>query len=210
MTRRATGGRSRKDVEDDDGDELWDIIKSRVEPLKGRRDRVHHAAVTQTRAGEPTPKPAARKPDRQRPQSPISRHEPAPPSTSARTPPPFDIERKKARRLAGGKLPIEAVLDLHGMRQDEARAALHRFLHQAQARRIKFVKIITGKGAAGRQDQVGGWREPEPGVLRRQVPRWLAEPSLRPLIVGTSEAGPRHGGSGALYVEVRRREMKAR
>jgi DNA-nicking Smr family endonuclease len=196
----------------DEGYELWDVIKSRIEPLKRGRDRVHPASAADTPASFPqlsakkhgpalpSDRPSCLKPDRRSPH----------PARSASPHLHFEIDRKKARRLAGGKVPIDAVLDLHGLRQNEAHAALVRFLHQAQARRLKFVKIVTGKGSAGRQTAPPGesWSEPEPGVLRRQVPLWLAEPSVRALIVGTSTAGRRHGGSGALYVELRRRESK--
>jgi DNA-nicking Smr family endonuclease len=44
----------------------------------------------------------------------------------------------------------------------------------------------------------------ERGVLRRQVPLWLALPDLRSLVVGFEEAHVAHGGEGALYVRLRR------
>lgn len=212
MSRKPPGPPSLGSEDDDEGLELWNIIKSRIEPLKRRRERVHPTASVTPPASA---KPAEKKQERER-SSPRTAPEPRPlppapikPAQPAQ--PSFEIERKKARRLAGGKMPIDAVLDLHGMRQQEAHAALVRFLHQSRARKLKFVKIITGKGTAGRYSGAGpdqAWSEPEPGVLRRQVPLWLAEPGLRELVVGTSTAGPRHGGSGALYVELRRRETK--
>ena len=58
---------------------------------------------------------------------------------------------------------------------------------------------MTGKGAAG--TALFG---DERGVLRRVVPHWLRLPDLRPLVVGFEEAQQRHGGSGALYVRLRR------
>ena len=45
----------------------------------------------------------------------------------------------------------------------------------------------------------------ERGVLRRMVPHWLRLPDLRHLVIGFEEASPQHGGSGALYVRLRRR-----
>ncbi|MFL5135469.1 MAG: Smr/MutS family protein, partial [Microvirga sp.] len=45
----------------------------------------------------------------------------------------------------------------------------------------------------------------ERGVLRRMVPHWLRLPDLRSLVIGFEEASPQHGGSGALYVRLRRR-----
>ncbi len=85
-----------------------------------------------------------------------------------------------------------ARLDLHGMTQDQARLALGDFLRRAQADGYRAALVITGKGMAGE------------GVLRRRAPEWLAEPSLRPLVAGTSPAHRRHGGEGALYVALKR------
>ena len=45
----------------------------------------------------------------------------------------------------------------------------------------------------------------ERGVLRRAVPRWLAEPDLRPLVVSYTTAALHHGGEGALYIQLRAR-----
>jgi len=42
------------------------------------------------------------------------------------------------------------------------------------------------------------------GVLRRQVPLWLALPELRRYVIGFEDAHVGHGGEGALYVRVRR------
>ena len=57
---------------------------------------------------------------------------------------------------------------------------------------------ITGKGRPASEDGE------ERGVLRRAVPTWLAAAETRPYVVGFGEAAPPHGGSGALYVRIRR------
>ena len=41
-------------------------------------------------------------------------------------------------------------------------------------------------------------------MLRRLAPHWLREPDLRAIVLGFEEAGRAHGGSGALYVRLRR------
>ncbi len=96
------------------------------------------------------------------------------------------------------------------MRQSEAHPALRRFLLKAHADGRRWVLVITGKGAPrGRSEEpedAGYGREEERGVLRRNVPRWLAEPELRAIVVGFTAAAIRHGGEGALYVQLRRRE----
>jgi DNA-nicking Smr family endonuclease len=98
------------------------------------------------------------------------------------------LDRRTAERLRRGELPIEARLDLHGMTQDEAHAALGRFLARAHAAGQRCLLVITGKGA----------------VLRDAVPRWLGEGETRDRILAASPAQPRHGGGGALYVLLRR------
>jgi len=119
---------------------------------------------------------------------------------------------RAARKLRSGRHDIEARLDLHGMRQHEALAALKSFLWSAHRRGAKWVLVISGHGrrhrAQFRKDRAtGSWAGPEnvrePGVLRQNVPRWLAEPELRAIVVSFQAAAIRHGGDGAFYVELR-------
>ena len=107
--------------------------------------------------------------------------------------PPAPIEPGRKRRIARARDPIEARLDLHGMDQDRARAALHGFLRRTHADGLRAVLVITGKGLTG------------DGILRRRTPDWLAEPEVRGLIAGVSQAERRHGGEGALYVALKKR-----
>ena len=110
---------------------------------------------------------------------------------------PFD--RRLKQRVARGRDAIDARIDLHGMTQREAHAALLRFLRQAQADAAKVALVVTGKGAGKSAHDPS-----ERGVLRRQVPMWLALPEFRHFVVGFDEAHPSHGGQGALYVRLRR------
>tara|TARA_R110002096_G_scaffold205042_2_gene390846 strand:- start:700 stop:1266 length:567 start_codon:yes stop_codon:yes gene_type:complete len=116
--------------------------------------------------------------------------------------PPAPENRGHERRLRRGQIEIEARIDLHGMRQVEARAALGRFLNTSKARGLKTVLVITGKGArlSGRARGLG---EAEPGVLRRVFLDWLSEPDLRPLVTGYAPSNRRHGGDGAFYVTLK-------
>ena len=61
--------------------------------------------------------------------------------------------------------------------------------------------MITGKGLKG-----DTW---SPGVLREAVPGWLNAPPLRGIVLSFAYAQPQHGGSGALYVLLKRRRDKA-
>lgn len=145
-------------------------------------------------AGDGTPRPAVRHAPSRPPAPPASR--------SAPTAPPVEFDRRELRRIGKGQQRIDARLDLHGLTQAEAHDALRHFLHRSEARGHRLVLIITGKGGGG-----GGGTSTdrsERGVLRRNVPRWLAEPDLRPLVLGCSSA-THHGGDGALYVRLRTR-----
>ncbi len=123
---------------------------------------------------------------------------PKPPRARTTMPPLAPLERKLKQKLSRGRTTADAAIDLHGYRQDEALPALRRFLGGAQRDGLKVVLVVTGKGrtAAFSGDSVG--------VLRRAVPLWLAMPEFRSLVIGYEEAAQSHGGSGALYVRLRR------
>jgi DNA-nicking Smr family endonuclease len=168
---------------------LWRHVTRSVMPL--RRPRKEAATATDRAATKPEPKPtrAPRRPTAVA-TKPISRP-PAPASEPALAP----LDRRTRQRLARGTQEIDARLDLHGRTQSEAHTALLRFLHRAQGAGAKTVLVITGKGGVGSGER---------GVLKRQVPQWLALPEFRGLVVGFSSAAIGHGGEGALYVQVRR------
>ena len=126
---------------------------------------------------------------------------------SAVAPALADFDARKVKKIAKGRAGIEARLDLHGLRQDDAHVRLRVFLRQAYADGLKLVLVITGKGRDVDDPQASyadTLERPARGVLRRNVPRWLAEPELRGLVVSFASAAPRHGGEGAFYIELRR------
>ena len=116
-----------------------------------------------------------------------------PPATPVHTP-SGGVDRRTKVRLRRGQIRPEARLDLHGMTQIEAHAALASFIRGARASGFRCVLIVTGKGS-----MLTG------GVLRREVPRWLEEPRLRGAVLDASEAHAKDGGAGALYVLLRRK-----
>ncbi len=118
-------------------------------------------------------------------------------SKPAKPPALAPISRRDKAKLSRGRQEIHARIDLHGMTQARAHRALLTFLQHAHADGATFVLVITGKGRSN-----GGEREQ--GILRRQVPLWLALPEFRSLVVGYEQAHIGHGGEGALYVRVRR------
>ncbi len=191
---------------------LWEHAARNMEPLKRKKGRVlgaHDVAAAEDVPRAPAPAKAKAHPD---PQPPQPRAGKAPGAASA--PPPLsELERRKTRRLGAGRIEIEARIDLHGMRQEEAHFALRRFLLGAHANGRRWVLVITGKGASMRGDEDGDFGSARSGegrgVLKRNVPRWLAEPELRSIVVGFTAAAIRHGGEGALYVQLRKRERVA-
>jgi DNA-nicking Smr family endonuclease len=164
---------------------LWESVAKQVKPLR-KSPRLARAHPVEAE----TPGVAPAVPSR--PSSPVKIV--APPKSHA--PPLAPIGRRERTRLSRGKQEIDARIDLHGMTQTRAHRALFGFLQRAHHDGFTFVLVITGKGKLG--------SESERGVLRRQVPQWLALPEFRTLVVGYEEAHIGHGGEGALYVRVRR------
>jgi DNA-nicking Smr family endonuclease len=128
---------------------------------------------------------------------------PAPAAVSAPSLKPLAMmERRMRQRVTRGQGPIDGVLDLHGMRQNEAHRALLSFIQRKHHDGAAVVMVITGKGAReGIGSAVDG---SERGVLKRMTPHWLADPGLRRYVIGYEDASHRHGGTGALYVRIRR------
>ncbi len=165
---------------------LWRQVARSVKPLPGRAPIEPEPVVV-----PPAPVVEAK------PTTPAS-FKPSKPTVPA--PPPLaPLEDRLRTQLRRGQQSVDAVIDLHGMRQDEAHLALRAFLRREQGRGTRLALVVTGKGAAG-TSLFGDER----GVLRRVVPHWLRLPDLRPFVVGFEEAQARHGGSGALYVRLRR------
>jgi DNA-nicking Smr family endonuclease len=177
-------GRRKRGLSEDDR-ALWEMVAKHVKPLK-KKPRVAKLHPPMS-AAEPIGPPAAIS----RPVAPAHVPKPIKPAV----PPLVPLGRRERSRLSRGRHEIDARLDLHGMTQSRAHQALHLFLQRSHSEGHTFVLVITGKGVAG---------DAERGVLRRQVPHWLSLPEFRALIVGFEEANIGHGGSGALYVRIRR------
>jgi DNA-nicking Smr family endonuclease len=105
-----------------------------------------------------------------------------------------DVDGRTLDKLKRGQLRPQARLDLHGMTQDEAHRELVSFMAEAQAAGKRCVIVVTGRGRLSE----GG------GVLRNQTPNWLNAPAIRARILAFATAQSRDGGSGALYVLLRR------
>lgn len=113
---------------------------------------------------------------------------------------PFD--RDVDRALARGRRRPEATLDLHGMTLAAAERAVAAFLSEASGRGLRVVLVVTGKGLRMESGRVFG------GRIRAEFPGWLERPENRLRIAGVRAAHPRHGGSGAFYILLRRRTVR--
>lgn len=103
------------------------------------------------------------------------------------------VSERTLRRLRRGDFSIEDEIDLHGLRRDEARHALKSFLDESVARGLGCVRVVHGKGTRS---------GPDGPVLKASVPDWLAR---RGDVLAFVSASGKHGGSGAVYVLLRRR-----
>jgi DNA-nicking Smr family endonuclease len=191
---------------------LWEHAARDLKPLKTKKARVHGAQAAQAET------PQRRAPHAEgmaagAPKPPAAGPATSPAAKAGPPPPLAELDRRKARAIGSGRIEVEARIDLHGMRQSEAHVSLRRFLMRAHADGCRWVLVITGKGRSQRRrsdpDDIGYGGEEERGVLRRSVPGWLAEPELRAIVVGFTPAAIRHGGEGALYVQLRRRERSS-
>ncbi|HEY6631432.1 MAG TPA: Smr/MutS family protein [Rhizobiaceae bacterium] len=171
--------RSGKRLTDEDR-VLWNLVARSATPLKGR------LAVEEPQT--PAVEEKLQLPERKA--VPVV----APTTTPKRQHVLHALDRPTLDKLAGGKLPIEGRVDLHGMTQSEAHALLLSFLQRAHANGVRYVLVITGKGISSGGD----------GILKRQVPAWLSTPPFRALVSSHDLAARRHGGEGALYVRLRK------
>jgi len=114
-----------------------------------------------------------------------------------------EIDRRTDEKLRKGKIKIEARCDLHGLNQIQAYDLLNQFIRTAVSKECRCVLVITGKGKS--RLSTASVIEPERGVLKQKVPQWLAERDLATNILKTYPAQPKDGGTGAMYVYLRRR-----
>ena len=188
-------------IKSDDDMVLWQRVITEVKPLKSNIELAEFAALfaqsnhlappvatLSGRMQKPPVKPTRR---------PISVTSPA----SVKKVNPVDlrqgeragIDGRTQRRLFRGDVPVDRRLDLHGLTAARAESRLAQFIETAARDGCRCVLVITGKGT---------------GILRGLVPDWLKRQPLSPHILALAEARPHDGGSGALYVLLRRKRSR--
>ena len=179
---------------------LWTSVAATVDPLRRKGLMKMAAGPLPLPAEEPAPVASKPPPGKRPPRQPFLPPYQAPlPSAPA---PEKAVDPAIRKKLGRGRIDIDGRIDLHGMTQIEARAALHRFIHARFSRGDRTVLVITGKGAKTDSDYISAMTER--GILRTMLPIWLSEPSLGPMVSGWSVAARGHGGEGAWYVRLRR------
>lgn len=169
--------------EEDDTD-LFRRAAGKVRRLES--DRVSHQ--------HRPPRPVPRSVKADGPETPASRADPdiGSPAAGALLYCRPGVQRRVMRRLRRGQIRADDSLDLHGMRVHQAANAMDTFLSECMDQGFRCVRIIHGKGFGS-----GGGRS----VLKENVARWL---ELREEVVAFSSAPPADGGTGAVYVLLRR------
>ncbi|MEC8867855.1 MAG: DNA endonuclease SmrA [Pseudomonadota bacterium] len=112
---------------------------------------------------------------------------------------PFDVlawkkdgvQPRVFRRLAQGKYPIEATLDLHQRTVKEARDDVFRFIRSSSRNGFRSVVIVHGRGD----------RSDDPAKLKSYVAHWLVQLAD---VIGFHSAPRRDGGTGATFVLIRK------
>ncbi|SIO58486.1 DNA-nicking endonuclease, Smr domain [Burkholderia sp. GAS332] len=98
------------------------------------------------------------------------------------------ISQEVVRKLRRGDWIVQAQIDLHGMRREEAREALAEFIRESVKRGQRCLRVIHGKGLGS----IG--KEP---VLKGKVRAWLVQKSE---VIAFCQARAHDGGAGAVVV----------
>ena len=174
----------------EDDDRLWENFTSQINPLKSVR---HSSAADEILGGRKRyfkPKILGR----------VSKIGAAKNSAKSGKIEPIDLregdhaglDKKTRQKLLRGNQTVDARIDLHGHNAQQAEIRLRAFIQKSASVGHRCVLVITGKGVRGE------------GVLRRHVPLWLKQPPLDSIVLAISNAIPKDGGTGAVYVMLRR------
>ncbi|MEM9810831.1 MAG: Smr/MutS family protein [Pseudomonadota bacterium] len=160
---------------------LWNTVAKTITPME------------QEHAAHPKTVPAVHGKNLIMPQPEHPAHHPN--TTITPLPPLLEAgDPQRAKSIGRGKLPIDAVIDLHGMRQDEADRATQTFIARGVKRGHRVLLVITGKGSRTLSGTTAK------GVLRERFLQRAEEGAYGAAIAAVRPSHQRHGGSGAFYV----------
>jgi DNA-nicking Smr family endonuclease len=105
------------------------------------------------------------------------------------------LSQQHRDRLTKGLLHIDARIDLHGLERFEAQDRLNKFIHHARGHANRTLLVIHGKGS----------KHGETPILKQHLFLWLRQ---YPHVLAIHSAHPKHGGTGAIYVVLKKSELK--
>jgi DNA-nicking Smr family endonuclease len=105
------------------------------------------------------------------------------------------VDRNTMKRLKRGLIPIQDHIDLHGLTQKDAEVRVREFLVKSQGRGLQCVLIVHGRGLNS-PDSIP--------VLKERLPVWLNKGQARKIVKAFASARPYDGGTGAIYVLMRK------
>jgi DNA-nicking Smr family endonuclease len=109
------------------------------------------------------------------------------------------VARNVMKRLKKGEIPVQDYLDLHGLTQKDAETKVREFLIRSHGRGLQCVLIVHGRGLNS-PDSIP--------VLKERLPVWLNRGPARRIVIAFASARPYDGGTGAIYVLLRRRRAQ--
>jgi DNA-nicking Smr family endonuclease len=110
------------------------------------------------------------------------------------------IQHGVYKKLRQGRYDIDARLDLHRLSVKQARVDVHSFIQEAMQYGLRTVLILHGKGQRKTEQE-------KTAVLKGYVNRWLQDLEE---VQAFHSAQPVHGGTGAVYVLLRKNLQKKR
>jgi DNA-nicking Smr family endonuclease len=104
------------------------------------------------------------------------------------------LDRNTDRKLKGGKMKIDMKIDFHGLTAD---MALNMLLHSVEAAHgsgLRCILAITGKGKN---------TDPERISIKSQLEKWMQLPTISSRVIKYVDAALKHGGKGAVYIQLK-------
>ena len=105
------------------------------------------------------------------------------------------LSHSQQDRIKKGQIELDARIDLHGLERFDAQDHLQRFINHARAHNNRYLLIIHGKGS----------KHGETPILKQHLFYWLR---LHPYVLTLYSAHSKHGGTGALYVILKKTKQE--
>jgi DNA-nicking Smr family endonuclease len=178
---------------------LWRRVAETVTPLHPPKPKPPPTPVAAPPIAAPVPAPMVRK---IKGRVPPPRVAPTPAAAAPQRPLAADgLDATWDRKLARGSIQPDVTIDLHGMNLTMAHARLNGGIAQALAMGSRVVLLIAGKPRPPSESELRGETR---GAIRAKLLDWLAAGPHASRIAAVRPAQPRHGGSGAVYIVLRK------